>query len=154
MARYPFTPLPTGSIRLLRLSPVAANSSSIICGTLEVHDLQTSPPFIALSYEWGPPEANHPSLYLRGGTVPLHSNAAAALTTLRDHHNVTRIWIDMVCIGQENVPERTAQVQIMDAIYLRAAEVLIWLGQEDDLTEPKKQKLQSVEDHERFGSSC
>ncbi|KAI6752356.1 hypothetical protein HG530_013725 [Fusarium avenaceum] len=135
MARYPFTPLPTGSIRLLRLSPVAADSSSIICGTLEVHDLQTSLPFIALSYEWGPPEANHPSLYLRGGTVPLRSNAAAALTTLRDHHNVMRIWIDMVCIDQENIPERTAQVQMMDAIYLRAAEVLIWLGQEDDLTE-------------------
>ncbi|KAF5668379.1 heterokaryon incompatibility protein [Fusarium heterosporum] len=135
MVRYPYTPLPTGSIRLLRLSPVSASSSQIVCGALEVYDLESSPSFIALSYEWGPPEANHPNFHLKGGTVPLRSNAVAALTTLRDHHKVTRIWIDMVCIDQENIPERAAQVKLMDAIYLRAAEVLIWLGQEDDLTE-------------------
>ncbi|KAM0340383.1 hypothetical protein ACHAPU_010520 [Fusarium lateritium] len=135
MGRYPYTPLPAGSIRLLRLSPVSAASSQIVCGTLEAYDLEKSPPFIALSYEWGPPEVNHPNLYLKGGTVPLRSNAVAALTTLRDHHKVTRIWIDMVCIDQENIPERSAQVQMMDAIYLRSAEVLIWLGQEDGLTE-------------------
>lgn len=41
------------------------------------------------------------------------------------------IWIDALCINQEDLQERTAQVAIMDQIYERAGYVLAWLGEED-----------------------
>ncbi|KAJ4245520.1 hypothetical protein NW762_014029 [Fusarium torreyae] len=38
------------------------------------------------------------------------------------------IWVDAICIDQNNIPERNAQVQRMGSIYSLAEEVIIWLG--------------------------
>jgi hypothetical protein len=40
------------------------------------------------------------------------------------------LWIDAVCIDQENKEERMQQVSIMDKIYMAGDKVLIWLGDE------------------------
>ncbi|KAF4997953.1 hypothetical protein FGRMN_3473 [Fusarium graminum] len=45
-----------------------------------------------------------------------------------DHHKVTRIWIYMVCIDQENVPEETAQVKKMTLRSLPTTLRSSWLG--------------------------
>jgi hypothetical protein len=42
------------------------------------------------------------------------------------------LWIDAICIDQENIPERNAQVLQMRSIYQNAKRVLIWVGEEDD----------------------
>ncbi|PGH27995.1 hypothetical protein AJ80_00250 [Polytolypa hystricis UAMH7299] len=44
------------------------------------------------------------------------------------------MWIDQICIDQQNVEERNAQVLIMDEIYQKAQYTLVWLGQEDKYT--------------------
>lgn len=41
------------------------------------------------------------------------------------------LWVDAVCIDQENFKERGEQVKIIKQIYTRAARVLVWLGPED-----------------------
>jgi hypothetical protein len=41
------------------------------------------------------------------------------------------IWIDAICIDQDNLAERSGQVKIMDQIYRAADAVLIWLGPQD-----------------------
>lgn len=38
------------------------------------------------------------------------------------------LWIDALCINQDDLEERAAQVKIMPQIYDRADEVLVWLG--------------------------
>ncbi|KAI0102841.1 heterokaryon incompatibility protein-domain-containing protein [Nemania sp. FL0031] len=38
------------------------------------------------------------------------------------------LWVDAICINQGNVPERNAQVRVMDEIYKNAHHVSIWLG--------------------------
>ena len=45
------------------------------------------------------------------------------------------IWIDALCINQEDVLERNTQVAMMNMIYERAGYVLVWLGEEDQWTE-------------------
>jgi Heterokaryon incompatibility protein (HET) len=40
------------------------------------------------------------------------------------------LWIDALCINQNDLEERSTQVAMMKDIYARAAEVVIWLGQE------------------------
>jgi hypothetical protein len=46
------------------------------------------------------------------------------------------VWIDAVCINQEDLLERNSQVQIMDQIYRNAETVHIWLGPHDDFSLP------------------
>lgn len=41
------------------------------------------------------------------------------------------LWIDAICIDQNNVDERNHQVRMMSDIYQGATEVLVWLGQGD-----------------------
>jgi hypothetical protein len=42
------------------------------------------------------------------------------------------IWVDALCIDQENLKERNFQVQQMGSIYRNAAFVFAWLGEEAD----------------------
>jgi hypothetical protein len=44
------------------------------------------------------------------------------------------IWIDALCINQEDFAERGAQVRIMDLIYQKALYTVIWFGREDQFT--------------------
>ena len=38
------------------------------------------------------------------------------------------MWVDFICIDEQNVEERNAQVSIMKSIYENAEEVYVWLG--------------------------
>jgi hypothetical protein len=45
------------------------------------------------------------------------------------------LWADGICINQQDVREKTLQVQLMREIYSAAIEVLIWLGSSTDETD-------------------
>jgi hypothetical protein len=40
------------------------------------------------------------------------------------------LWIDALCINQDDVNERTQQVRMMGDVYSSAEQVIIWLGPE------------------------
>ncbi len=44
------------------------------------------------------------------------------------------IWVDAICINQEDMEERAQQVKIMDKIYSKAARTIVWLGRADEYT--------------------
>jgi hypothetical protein len=44
------------------------------------------------------------------------------------------LWADALCINQDDLDERTRQVELMRRIYSDAELVLSWLGQQDDET--------------------
>ncbi|KAL4893446.1 heterokaryon incompatibility protein-domain-containing protein [Aspergillus ambiguus] len=48
--------------------------------------------------------------------------------------NGRRMWIDAICINQDDIPERNSQVAIMSQIYSKADSVVVWLGVEDEYT--------------------
>jgi hypothetical protein len=43
-------------------------------------------------------------------------------------------WIDALCMDQQNVLERNAQVAKMAEIFRKAQSVIVWLGKEDEYT--------------------
>jgi hypothetical protein len=43
------------------------------------------------------------------------------------------IWIDQICIDQQNLDERSAQVPLMNKIFAAAQYVFAWIGELDDL---------------------
>lgn len=92
------------------------------------------PVFNALSYAWGIPD-NLANIVINGKATSVRSNLESALCHLRDYHVwATRgfpLWVDALCINQEDDEERNNQVEMMGDIYLGAHRVLAWLGEGD-----------------------
>lgn len=55
-------------------------------------------------------------------------NLWEAFQQLRYPDRCRKIWIDAICIDQNDLIERNEQVQFMDCIYRQAASVVVWLG--------------------------
>lgn len=66
------------------------------------------------------------------GEVVITHNLKLALRRLRpsEPNEELIIWIDAVCINQENIPERSVQTSKMRSIYHNAEKVLVWIGPE------------------------
>jgi hypothetical protein len=62
-------------------------------------------------------------------------NLESALRHLRDKfHLSTHFWIVSVCINQEDDEEKMQQVSQMRYIFADAEFVMMWVGEEDELT--------------------
>ena len=116
----------SGVIRLIRLFP-SKRDESIKC-ELSTHDLKVEcPSYEALSYCWG--NANEKvNITCNDACLQVTTNLAAALKSLRHPEWIRILWIDAICINQNNVEERTQQVSIMRDIYQHARQTVIWLG--------------------------
>ncbi|KAI6353575.1 hypothetical protein ACKVWC_008558 [Pyricularia oryzae] len=87
--------------------------------------------YTALSYMWGGVEGEARTIAVDGRRFRATPNLHAALRQLRSKGH-RRLWIDAVCINQEDREERSQQVLQMRSIYARAAKTLVWLGPESD----------------------
>ena len=102
--------------------------------SLDIISLQDKPNFVALSYQWHPatpPDCKPLSLRTtEGHGLKLQVNLSSYLR----HHASPglRLWIDAICIDQNNLEERSQQVTIMDRIYRESARLHIWLGPEQN----------------------
>jgi hypothetical protein len=83
--------------------------------------------FEALSYTWGSPSRTH-IITCNRKSFPVTTNLFHALTYLRYPNQVRTIWVDALCINQEDVAERNEQVRYMLDIYKAAVRVVVWLG--------------------------
>jgi len=85
-------------------------------------------PYEALSYEWGDPNSPRHTILLDGQPFKVRKNLFRALECLRDTEVPGALWIDAICINQEDLQERNHQVQMMSRIYRSAQGVRVWLG--------------------------
>ncbi|KAI1398394.1 heterokaryon incompatibility protein-domain-containing protein [Hypoxylon fuscum] len=95
--------------------------------------------FEALSYVWGPQEnpeqvkvVDTASSHQRVnslGSILVGRNLVVALRHLRSKDNPRKLWVDALCINQDDTKEREGQVGLMRDIYRLAARVVVWLGQ-------------------------
>lgn len=143
-SKYCHKPLPPpdpGSaarpIRLLRLLP-ATDASTPLQGELKQVDLSDAPRYEALSYVWGDPVFDHELHVLEDGNddvVHITNNLSLALRRLRLASEPRTLWVDAVCINQDDAEERGRQVAMMQAIFGACECCLAWLGpfsHEDD----------------------
>ncbi|KAH8590712.1 heterokaryon incompatibility protein-domain-containing protein [Bisporella sp. PMI_857] len=70
----------------------------------------------------------------------IRPNLHAALSHLRDTKTNIGLWVDALCIKQDDIVEKTAQVSKMNEIYGRATRVCIWLGTGDEEIDPETNK--------------
>ena len=111
-----------------------------------LYDPQASNPsdlqFEALSYAWGSPDDPTTEIcvsetcsalsYGSIGILAVRHNLFEALQHLRRPDRVRVLWIDAICINQEDADEKSEQVRRMNRIYELAHQVIIWLGPSSD----------------------
>ena len=126
-------------IRLLCFEKQEENSWPICC-TLKVFPLAEAPTYAALSYVWGDTSQRNPLSFNNNGSVAIGKNLNQALEYLQRHCNspfnrldsgLRWLWVDAVCINQEDLEERTSQVLLMRQIYQSAWKTIVWLGHFD-----------------------
>ncbi|KAK4465092.1 heterokaryon incompatibility protein 6,OR allele [Cladorrhinum samala] len=121
-----YTALAASTIRILRIFDGTGLEDPLTCG-LETFHLNQLPPYEALSYCWGDQKEKH-EIILDGSKFEVATNLHSALLRLRLHDKPRLLWVDALCINQNDIPERNSQVSLMRDIYRQAECVLIWLG--------------------------
>jgi hypothetical protein len=116
------------SIRLLQIIPAGDSKEQIQC-MLRLGS--TVEQYTCLSYVWGDPEKGQ-WILVNGRRLWVRQNLHSFLDSARKMPELTCpgywIWIDAICIDQNNITEREHQVQQMGRIYAGAEEVISWLG--------------------------
>ncbi|KAK7978654.1 hypothetical protein PG988_006144 [Apiospora saccharicola] len=128
---YAYTPLDLSkdSIRLLRLCKGDARTE-IRCELVESFLSESEGlPYEALSYTWGGElTSDSPRILLNGVDFPITKNLFEALCSLRLGIHDRLMWVDALCINQDDHREKGHQVGQMRFVYQNAETVLVWLG--------------------------
>ncbi|KAI9157927.1 Heterokaryon incompatibility protein [Paramyrothecium foliicola] len=120
----------TGEIRLLVIEAGAANDE-LKCRTVDNEPLDQNIAYDALSYRWGE-EFPQLSIKVNGCAVSVRPALHAALKALRNADGGRTVWIDALCINQNDTKEKECQVSLMREIYHNAQQTVVWLGPEAD----------------------
>ena len=138
---FKYTPLSdSNDIRLLRVHS-GDPADEILCD-LVVANLSSHPPYLALSYTWGDPAGPKAVILLNEVPVKVQKNLHEALQALRLPDASFYLWADAVSINQNDVAEKSSQVQQMKDVYASAVQVKAWIG----LCAGESEKLEHAED--------
>ncbi|EWG45916.1 hypothetical protein FVEG_15888 [Fusarium verticillioides 7600] len=138
-----YHPVGVGHVRILRFGN--RTSSGDISGNLIDINLEDAPPYFTLSYCWGT-EPSDTEIQINDSLFHVSHSLAAAIRRLQElgsddeaavcDIDVKWVWIDKICINQNDPKERSQQVHLMGSIFSKAVRTLIWLGTDFDLCLP------------------
>lgn len=121
------------SLRLLEIN--ALDGDDLLCSMRTV-PIGGNTEYTALSYSWALDEDGDARLceriFVDGALLNVTRNLYQGLRRICARQRPVvggLIWIDAVCINQNDVVERNAQVARMAEIYSNAVRVLVWLGE-------------------------
>ena len=84
----------------------------------------------------------------------LLKSGARKPTPRRPQNMSSFIWIDALCINQDDLAERSQQVSIMSRIFKQARTVIAWLGPADGYTETACRTVSRIaQQYRRYGGS-
>lgn len=115
--------------RLRLLQPVETSQERLSFNVVEP-PRTAAPGYSAVSYTWGdqPPSE---VIYLNDQEFHVRSNFWSCLYYLgraQQTSTVAYLWVDAICIDQNDDVEKATQVRLMDRTYHGAAFVSVWLG--------------------------
>ncbi|KAH8730504.1 heterokaryon incompatibility protein-domain-containing protein [Phaeosphaeriaceae sp. PMI808] len=140
---YKYLALGEMEFRLVKILP--ETMSKLKCEILH-RSLNDAPDYIAISYAWGDGLDTKP-LRLAGAVIPVAASLYDTLEAVRQKKLETLVWVDALCIDQQNKDERATQVRLMGHIYSRAMSAAIWLGPAADKSPLAMQLLHEVANH-------
>ncbi|CAI6338081.1 unnamed protein product [Periconia digitata] len=127
---------PKSQIRLLRQENIEGRKTRYSLVPIAVKDLPNTH-YTALSYTWGSASGQRHNFELRPGKERLGQRVRIT-ENLRDFLEVYKsntapgtsdlIYVDALCINQEDMEERSQQVLLMHQVYSHANKTIVWLG--------------------------
>ena len=138
--------LEKNEIRLLALHPGTFHDNikvSLYTASLFSVNLD---PYKALSYVWGDQNITE-TITCNDFPIEITTNLALALRYIRSESHPCTIWADAICINQADLDERNSQVPLMEHIYPKADEVIIWIGEADESTENVMEWFREFDKH-------
>jgi hypothetical protein len=129
--RFVYEPLDSGKpeIRLLKLLP-GSNAKWVECTLFKASLDDKQLKYETLSYTWGSCLTTN-AIVIDKMLFPVTANLEAALRRLRRPDEPRILWVDAICINQQDSAERSQQVGLMKRIYSQASNVVIWLGRRE-----------------------
>jgi len=128
---YQYTPLQSQrSIRLIVLQP--GSDPAPVAVSLKEGCIDDDLSYEAVSYTWATEDGNDERsnmILCDEAYIRVTLNCETVLRRFRDSTAERVLWVDAICINQEDIIERGQQVQLMGKIYSKACKVLIWLGE-------------------------
>lgn len=150
-------------LRLLLIWPRREDEDEVH-GTLVHCHVNDHLEYEAISYTWADEHGDASrsrTIFLNDLPLAVTSSCEAALKRIRLMSAPRVIWMDAVCVNQDDVNERGHQVRLMPEIYSRAKRVLICLGDasENDSTgiyylatlEPSNYSRDIAQNDQRWG---
>ena len=130
--QYKYTPLALeGEIRILEVERPATPFPKAINFNLRRVQLKDNPAYEAVSYTWGCPDRTQLVTEKETGReLGVTENCFIALYDLCEKGPRT-LWVDAICINQDDVTEKAKQVAIMGRIFMSASRTVIYLGKAD-----------------------
>ncbi|KAI6459079.1 hypothetical protein MCOR16_005093 [Pyricularia oryzae] len=124
-------------IRLLALDPAKRRDTPLSASLVHRRRSEAIEEYSAVSYVWGQ-EKSIRSLEISDGSdtsyLRITPTVDVLLRYLRKTKKLRYLWIDAICLNQEDEAEKAHQVPQMDRIYSGADQVRIWLGHESPMT--------------------
>jgi hypothetical protein len=135
------------TMRLIEVLPLQDGNSSVHC---RLTHTTNEAEYACLSYVWGTDSPDR-AIYINGlrfnvrqnlwdflqyASFKVSQNASAVVKDDRNQNVRSAVtdllWIDALCIDQDNTLERNHQVQQMGRFYEHAQHVVVWLGNDSD----------------------
>ncbi|TRX87933.1 hypothetical protein FHL15_011165 [Xylaria flabelliformis] len=138
------TPLDKESkqIRLLLVRPLC-DGDEVTCH-IKLHSLLNGDStYEAVSYAWSHVKGKK-SIVIDDEKVEIPAAAEEVIRYLRYAKEPRVIWVDAICINQEDIREKGHQIALMHEIYKTASRTVVWLGQADEATAEAFRSLELV----------
>ena len=120
---FSYRPLAGGEIRLIEVPCRRSEHSYSVSNVTMTEALQ----FYALSYTWQG-QSRSGSIICNGTVLKVTPNVKTALGYLSQREACLPVWIDAVCINQEDAAEKSLQIPFMEQIYSNAVKIIVWFG--------------------------
>jgi hypothetical protein len=118
------------NIRILSIPPAPSDSDKtdpLECD-IQVVSLGSLPQYETLSYVWGSDVGQVP-IAVSGHRMEISRSLSGALRQLQLPDRARLLWVDQICIDQQNLEEKADQVRLMSTIYTKCTRCIAWLGE-------------------------
>jgi hypothetical protein len=120
-------------IQIFTVLPSLDLDTEVRCRMLISVNLDEADNYVVVSYSWGSPEKTE-NMRFDGFTLQVTHTIITVLPNLRCHQEtrMSHLWIDFICINQNDRSESLDQICLTPWILRRVQEVVLVLGVEDE----------------------
>lgn len=147
-------PLGSREIRLINITPdvfqapvrLRINYTTLVPEDQQDHGTnltQCGTPYEALSYCWGT-QCLSEIVLLEECEIEVSPNLESILRHLRLKDRQRSIWVDAICINQNDQAEKMRQIPLMHRVYAQATAVVVWLGDQTPESDLAMQYIEKV----------